>query len=476
MARRSLWRRLRRATRDPRNAALARAIGGFSRALGALPMPAALAVGRGLGTAAHAMLATPRRLAVAHMGLAFPELDLATRRRLVRATFRHAGQAFAELSLFETILRRPDYIRLEGVEALDTALARGRGAIAVTGHVGNWELLAAWAAAIGYPITVVVRRVNDLRFHSLIVRFRRPEAHDERVEAEVVHAPHDHRDRVADGRRPRRQELPVAYVTRDRDGAPPPRQRRVERLDALEADVVGTAEDRLEQRQLGERLPRVAEGGAHQPPSRREVELREGEAHVGDGEPARRGEQGVRRRAETAADGERRRHREGAQRAAEAADRARQRGVARVAGRATEPAPERAAGHQPDGSDDAGAQQVVEVDNARRPAAALGQDEEGRDRVPLHDRDRLGRERAATDRLGRGRHQVARRELAQIGGPLEPAPEIAVGDDPDQLAGAVHHPGHAEALGGDLDQRVLERRALGHERHLTPSVHDLLDA
>ena len=172
MARRSLWRRLRRATRDPRNAALARAIGGFSRALGALPMPAALAVGRGLGTAAHALLATPRRLAVAHMGLAFPELDLATRRRLVRATFRHAGQAFAELSLFESILRRPDYIRLEGVEALDTALARGRGAIAVTGHVGNWELLAAWAAAIGYPITVVVRRVNDLRFHSLIVRFR----------------------------------------------------------------------------------------------------------------------------------------------------------------------------------------------------------------------------------------------------------------------------------------------------------------
>src|SRR5438034_1119179 len=162
MARRSLWRRLRRATRDPRNAALARAIGGFGRALSLLPMPVALAVGRGLGTAAHALLAAPRRLAVAHMGLAFPELDLATRRRLVRETFRHAGQAFAELSLFEKILRHPDYIRLEGVEALDAALARGRGAIAVTGHVGNWELLAAWAAAIGYPITVVVRGVREL--------------------------------------------------------------------------------------------------------------------------------------------------------------------------------------------------------------------------------------------------------------------------------------------------------------------------
>src|SRR5438046_10450835 len=116
MARRSLWRRLRRATRDPRNAALARAIGGFGRALGALPMPVALAVGRGLGTAAHALLAAPRRLAVAHMGLAFPELELATRRRLVREPFRHAGQAFAEPSPFGNVPRRPAFLLLHGAQ------------------------------------------------------------------------------------------------------------------------------------------------------------------------------------------------------------------------------------------------------------------------------------------------------------------------------------------------------------------------
>src|SRR2546428_11049784 len=75
MARRSLWRRLRRATRDPRNAALARAIGGFTRALGALPLPAALAVGRGLGTAARPTPAPPRRLPASHMSAALPEPD-----------------------------------------------------------------------------------------------------------------------------------------------------------------------------------------------------------------------------------------------------------------------------------------------------------------------------------------------------------------------------------------------------------------
>src|SRR5204862_391035 len=133
---------------DPRNAALARAIGGFSRALGALPMPAALAVGRGLGTAAHALLATPRRLAVAHMGLAFPELDLATRRRLVGATFRHAGQAFAALLALRArvpvvtafIERRPEGGHLVRVAPVPAELPRGRE--------GVRELTARLTAAI----------------------------------------------------------------------------------------------------------------------------------------------------------------------------------------------------------------------------------------------------------------------------------------------------------------------------------------
>src|SRR5581483_5893520 len=172
MARRSLWRRLRRATRGPRNAALARTFLAFGAVLASLPLPVALAVGRALGGAAYRLLGTTRRFALVHVGLAFPDLDGPARRRLVHATFRHAGESFAELFLFGKIAHRPGYVQLEGVAALDEALSLGRGAIAVTGHVGNWELLAAWAAAIGYPITVVVRRVTELRFHALIVRFR----------------------------------------------------------------------------------------------------------------------------------------------------------------------------------------------------------------------------------------------------------------------------------------------------------------
>jgi len=169
--RRSLWKRLRRATRGPRNALLARAIAAVATTVGALPPAAALALGRGLGRGAHALLGTPRRLARRHVGRAFPELDAAARAALVRATFVHAGQAYAELALWPR-LRASGYVGMEGEEHLRAAIEGGRGAVVVTGHCGNWELLAAAIAERGWPVSVVARKVNDERFDALVRRFR----------------------------------------------------------------------------------------------------------------------------------------------------------------------------------------------------------------------------------------------------------------------------------------------------------------
>src|SRR5437868_5488751 len=108
--RRSLWRRFRRATRAPRNAALASTILTFGRLFALLPVPVALVAGRAFGAAAHALLTSPRRFARAHVALAFPELSAAAQRRLVRETFRHAGMSFAELLVFPKLTRRPGYV------------------------------------------------------------------------------------------------------------------------------------------------------------------------------------------------------------------------------------------------------------------------------------------------------------------------------------------------------------------------------
>jgi KDO2-lipid IV(A) lauroyltransferase len=91
---------------------------------------------------------------------------------VVRSTFVHAGQSFAELGLWRKLARHPDYVEIENLAALDDALAGGRGALAITGHVGNWELLAATVSSRGYGVSVVARRVHDERFNALITRFR----------------------------------------------------------------------------------------------------------------------------------------------------------------------------------------------------------------------------------------------------------------------------------------------------------------
>ncbi len=40
-------------------------------------------------------------------------------------------------------------VKGKGVERLEAALARGKGAIVLTGHLGNWELFGAWVAQNG---------------------------------------------------------------------------------------------------------------------------------------------------------------------------------------------------------------------------------------------------------------------------------------------------------------------------------------
>jgi KDO2-lipid IV(A) lauroyltransferase len=169
--RRGPLRRLRRATRGPRNAVLAAVIRATKVVLGLLPLWLALAIGRGFGHLSYWLLGSRRRLALRHLAEALPELSPAERSAVVRRMFLHAGASFAELAQWRR-LRGTGYVQVEGLAVMEEALGRGRGVIAVTGHVGNWELLAAEMARLGYPVTVVARRIRDRRFQALVAELR----------------------------------------------------------------------------------------------------------------------------------------------------------------------------------------------------------------------------------------------------------------------------------------------------------------
>ena len=62
-------------------------------------------------------------------------------------------------------------VRVEGWENAEKALKRGKGVLAVTAHLGHWELLAAYVGS-RTPIAVVYKPIYDPRLDRLILAFR----------------------------------------------------------------------------------------------------------------------------------------------------------------------------------------------------------------------------------------------------------------------------------------------------------------
>jgi len=64
------------------------------------------------------------------------------------------------------------FVQSSGLENLDKALQKGKGIIALTGHIGNWELMGAFLVIKGYPVNVVGAPIYDLRLDALVVSNR----------------------------------------------------------------------------------------------------------------------------------------------------------------------------------------------------------------------------------------------------------------------------------------------------------------
>jgi len=63
-------------------------------------------------------------------------------------------------------------VRLEGEEHLQSALAQGKGVLALSAHLGSFTMIGARLAAAGYPFSVIVKHPADERFAQLTDDYR----------------------------------------------------------------------------------------------------------------------------------------------------------------------------------------------------------------------------------------------------------------------------------------------------------------
>jgi KDO2-lipid IV(A) lauroyltransferase len=128
-----------------------------------LPRDAARALGAAIGALLYRVLGRLRGVGQRNLELAFPEIDAEQRDRLLREEFRSLGWQLAEFPRMARLTRESasQYIRYEGLENYLAARDKGRGVLVLTGHMGAWELSSFFHSLMGYPMSMVIRRLDN---------------------------------------------------------------------------------------------------------------------------------------------------------------------------------------------------------------------------------------------------------------------------------------------------------------------------
>jgi KDO2-lipid IV(A) lauroyltransferase len=162
-----LHKRLKRGLRS-------RVIAALLRLVALIPLGPALRIGAWGGALAFHLFGRTRRLALEHLALAFPEKSEAERRDIARRMFVHLGMSAMEITSIRSFdARLTEYLVEQDPALLRGALARGKGIVYVTGHLGNWELMARLVARVGAPVSAVAKRGGDARLMGLIEQWRK---------------------------------------------------------------------------------------------------------------------------------------------------------------------------------------------------------------------------------------------------------------------------------------------------------------
>lgn len=139
-----------------------------------LPRGLARRCGAGIAATAWHLLSRLRSVGARNLEIAFPEWSHLERRLVLRSTYRHLGLLLAEFCKMPGYTRdqASKFIRYEGLENYLRARDRGKGVLVVTGHLGAWELSSFYHSLMGWPMGMVIRRLDNPLIDSMVNSIR----------------------------------------------------------------------------------------------------------------------------------------------------------------------------------------------------------------------------------------------------------------------------------------------------------------
>lgn len=119
-----------------------------------------------MGTLWYQLVPIRRRVVREQLKLAFPEFDGKQIRDISAAVFRNLATTVLEILWLGRADSRQitDLVEIRGLENYEKLRAQGRGVIAITAHMGNWDLVACTQALSGVPLNVVTKTLKTRGF------------------------------------------------------------------------------------------------------------------------------------------------------------------------------------------------------------------------------------------------------------------------------------------------------------------------
>ena len=107
-----------------------------------------------------------------NLRIAFPEMPPDRREALAREQWDRTGRTFAELAVMDQLTPAGGRVEVVGMERLHALRDSGRPAVLISGHLANFEVMAAVIMASGVPCQVTYRAANNPYVDALIRKSR----------------------------------------------------------------------------------------------------------------------------------------------------------------------------------------------------------------------------------------------------------------------------------------------------------------
>jgi len=113
-----------------------------------------------------------QKTVIRNLRIAFPDMDEAERNALALAQWDQTGRTFAELAVMDQLTPEGGRVEVVGLERLHALRDSGKPAVLISGHLANFEVMAAVIMAAGVPCQVTYRAANNPYVDALIRKSR----------------------------------------------------------------------------------------------------------------------------------------------------------------------------------------------------------------------------------------------------------------------------------------------------------------